>query len=157
MPKTNHTALTSIPVVPVGAPKRLARLTRGSKLIKVIIQAIQDKKGEHIISMDLRKIPEAVADFFIVCEAGSTTQVRAIAEYVRASVREECGEFSYHDEGYAAMQWVIVDFVNVVVHVFLPEARKFYRLEEMWSDAATEEHIDLPPAEKPKGRTRNKL
>lgn len=141
--------MTSTPVAPDVAPKRVARLNRGSKILKVIIQAILDKKGENLISMDLRKIPEAVADFFVICEAGSTTQVRAIAEYVRESVRQECGETAYHDEGYGAMQWVIVDFVNVVVHVFLPETRKFYRLEEMWSDAAAEEHhdeISLPTA-----------
>ena len=99
-----------------------------------------------MVSMDLRKIPEAVADFFIICEAGSTTQVKAIADYVRESVRQDCGEVSYHDEGYGANQWVIVDFVNVVVHIFLPETRKFYKLEEMWSDAASEEHEDAPPA-----------
>jgi ribosome-associated protein len=145
-PKTNHTALTSIPVLPEATPKRVQRLNRGSKILKVIIQAIHDKKGEHLISMDLRKIKEAVADFFIVCEAGSTTQVKAIADYVRETVRQECGEMSYHDEGYGANQWVIVDFVNVVVHIFLPETRKFYKLEEMWSDAASEEHEDLPPA-----------
>ena len=145
-PNTNHTELTSTPVLPETAPKRVARLNRGSKILKVIIQAILDKKGEHLISMDLRKIPEAVADFFIICEAGSTTQVRAIAEYVRETVRRECGEVAYHDEGYGANQWVIVDFVNVVVHIFLPETRKFYRLEEMWSDAASEEHQDEPPA-----------
>ena len=136
--------MTSTPVLPEAAPKRLARLNRGSKILKVIIQAIQDKKGEHLISMDLRKIPEAVADFFIICEAGSTTQVKAIADHVRASVRQECGESSFHDEGYGANQWVIVDFVNVVVHIFLPETRKFYRLEEMWSDAAAESHDDVP-------------
>jgi ribosome-associated protein len=136
--------LTSIPVLPEAAPKRLARLNRGSKILKVIIQAIQDKKGEHLISMDLRKIPEAVADFFVICEAGSTTPVKAIADHVRESVRQECGEVAYHDEGYGANQWVIVDFVNVVVHIFLPETRKFYRLEEMWSDAAAEEHADEP-------------
>jgi ribosome-associated protein len=122
----------------------VTRLNRGSKILKVIIQAIHDKKGEHLISMDLRKIPEAVADFFVICEAGSTTQVRAIADYVRESVRQECGEIAYHDEGYGANQWVIVDFVNVVVHIFLPETRKFYKLEEMWSDAASEEHEDVP-------------
>lgn len=93
--------------------------------------------------MDLRKIPEAVADFFIICEAGSTTQVKAIAEHVRESVRQECGEAAFHDEGYGANQWVIVDFVNVVVHIFLPETRKFYKLEEMWSDAAAETHEDV--------------
>ena len=136
--------MTSQPILPEVAPKRVTRLNRGSKILKVIIQAIQDKKGEHLISMDLRKIPEAVADFFVICEAGSTTQVKAIADHVRESVRQECGEIAYHDEGYGANQWVIVDFVNVVVHIFLPETRKFYKLEEMWSDAASEEHEDVP-------------
>ncbi len=122
--------------------RRVARLTRGSRILKVIVNAIQEKKGERIVSLDLRKIPEAVADFFIVCEAGSTTQVRAIAEHVREEVKEKCGERAYHDEGFGASNWVIIDFVNVVVHVFLPETRRFYRLEEMWSDAVSEEVPD---------------
>jgi ribosome-associated protein len=124
--------------------RRVARLTRGSRILKVIVKSIQEKKGEHLVSLDLRKIPEAVADFFIICEAGSTTQVRAIAEHVRDEVKKECGERAYHDEGYGASNWVIIDFVNVVVHVFLPETRRFYRLEEMWSDAASEEFSDEP-------------
>lgn len=110
------------------------------------MKAIQEKKGEHLVSLDLRKIPEAVADFFIICEAGSSTQVRAIAEHVREEVKKECGERAFHDEGFGTSNWVIIDFVNVVVHVFLPETRRFYRLEEMWSDAASEEFTDLPAA-----------
>ena len=136
--------MTSSPAL-VAPEKKSSRLTRSSKLIKVIIQAILDKKGENLISMDLRKIPEAVADFFIVCEAGSTTQVKAIGENIRDAVKKECGEVSFHDEGYGANQWVIVDFVNVVVHVFLPETRKFYRLEELWSDAPVQEHKEDEP------------
>ena len=124
--------------------RRVARLTKGSRILKVIVKAIQEKKGERLVSLDLRKIPEAVADFFIVCEAGSTTQVRAIAEHVREEVKQVCGERAYHDEGFGASNWVIIDFVNVVVHVFLPETRRFYRLEEMWSDAVSEEFPDLP-------------
>jgi ribosome-associated protein len=142
--------LTSIPEVKA-ASKKISRITRGSRIIKVIIKAIQDKKGENLISMDLHKIPEAVADFFIICEAGSTTQVKAIADHIRESVREACGEKSFHDEGYGAMQWVIVDYVNVVVHIFLPETRRFYRLEEMWSDADVQEHLDGPVKE-PSGK-----
>ena len=129
----------------VAPEKKSSRLTRSNKLFKVIIQAIHDKKGENLISMDLRKIPEAVADFFIVCEATSTTQVRAIGEYIRDAVKKECGEIAFHDEGYAANQWVIVDLVNVVVHVFLPETRKVYRLEELWSAALVQEHIEDGP------------
>ncbi|MBL7746839.1 MAG: ribosome silencing factor [Chitinophagaceae bacterium] len=120
--------------------KSAARLTRSSKIIKTIIAAIQEKKGENIISLDLRKINEAVADFFIICEAGNQPQIRAIAENVEYQVREKCGENPYHHEGYSSLHWVLIDYVNVVVHVMLPDNRKFYRLEEMWSDAAAKEH-----------------
>lgn len=117
-----------------------ARINRNSKLFKTIIRAIQEKKGENVISLDLRKIPEAVSDFFIICEASSTTQVKAIADHVEDLVKEECDEGPYRHEGMSALQWVLVDYVNVVVHIFHPETRKFYRLEEMWSDAAAADH-----------------
>lgn len=116
------------------------RLTRNSKIIKTIIAAIQEKKGENIISLDLRKIKEAVADFFIVCEAGSQPQVRAIADNVEDRVNEKCDENPYHHEGYQKLHWVLIDYVNVVVHVMQSETRRFYKLEEMWSDAADQEH-----------------
>jgi ribosome-associated protein len=122
--------------------KGVTRLTRSSKIFKTIIKAIQDKKGENIVSLDLRKIPEAVADFFIICEATSQPQVRAIADEVEDEVRRQCGESPYHHEGKDKLQWVLIDFVNVVVHVMLPDSRKFYKLEDMWSDAALEEHND---------------
>jgi ribosome-associated protein len=116
------------------------RLTRNSKLFKSIINAIQEKKGENIISLDLRKIPEAVADFFIICEAGSSTQVKAIADFIEFHTRKTLKETPYRTEGQHSGQWILVDFVNVVVHVMQPETRKFYKLEEMWSDAEGEEH-----------------
>jgi ribosome-associated protein len=116
------------------------RLTRNSKLFKSIINAIQEKKGENIISLDLRKIPEAVADFFIICEAGSNTQVKAIADFVEVHTKQTSGEMPYRTEGQHSGQWVLIDYVNVVVHVMQPETRKFYKLEEMWSDAEGEEH-----------------
>lgn len=119
--------------------KSAARLTKNSKIIKTIIAAIQEKKGEHIISLDLRKINEAVADFFIVCEAGNQPQIKAIADNIEDRVKEKCGEDPYHHEGRQKLQWVLIDYVNVVVHVMLSETRKFYRLEEMWSDAVSEE------------------
>ena len=122
--------------------KSAVRLTKNSKIIKTIIAAIQEKKGNNIISLDLRKINEAVADFFIVCEGGSQPQVRAISENVEEKVKEKCSESPWHHEGYQKLQWVLIDYVNVVVHVMLPEPRKFYRLEEMWSDAPSMEHRD---------------
>lgn len=117
-------------------------LTRNSKIFKTIIKAIQDKKGENIISLDLRKIPEAVADFFIICEATSTTQVKAISDNIEVVLKDELEETPYKHEGHQALQWVIIDYVNIVVHVMLPDTRKFYRLEEMWSDAAGMEHAE---------------
>ncbi len=127
--------------------KKVARLTKSSKILKVIINAIQDRKGESIVSLDMRKIPEAVADFFIICEAGANTQVKAIADAIEDQVRQACEELPYRHEGYQALQWVLIDYVNVVVHIFQKETRKFYRLEEMWSDGVMVEHEDpIPPA-----------
>lgn len=120
----------------------ITRLTRNSKIFKTIISAIQQKKGENIISMDLRKIPEAVADFFIICEANNPTLLKAIADFVEFEVKEKCGESAFKHEGRQAQQWILIDYVNVVVHIMLPEPRKFYQLEEMWSDAQTTEHAD---------------
>ena len=116
------------------------RLTKSSRIFKTIIHAIQEKKGEKIISLDLRKIPEAVADFFIICEATNNTQLKAIADSVEFEVKKNCGELPYKHEGRQGEQWILIDYVNVVVHVMLPEPRKFYRLEEMWSDAPAMEH-----------------
>jgi ribosome-associated protein len=118
----------------------VVRLTRNSKIFKTIIQAIQEKKGENVISLDLRKIPEAVADFFIICEASSTTQVKAIADSIEDEVKKNCDELPYKHEGRQSLQWVLIDYVNVVVHVMLPENRRFYKLEDMWSDAPQEKH-----------------
>ncbi|WP_276503033.1 ribosome silencing factor [Terrimonas pollutisoli] len=122
--------------------KSTNRLTQRSKIIKTIIDAINEKKGENVISLDLRKINEAVADFFIICEAGNQPQIKAIAENIEEQVKKKCGESPYHHEGYQNLQWVLVDYVNVVVHVMLTETRKFYKLEEMWSDASVQNHED---------------
>ena len=124
-------------------PKSKAvKLTTNSRLYKTIIKAIQDKKGENIISLDLRKIPEAVADFFVICEASSTTQIKAISDYVEEQVKKECGENPYKQEGYQGLHWVLIDYVNIVVHVMQPDTRKFYKLEDMWSDAVVKMHED---------------
>lgn len=118
------------------------KLTRNNKLFKTIINAIQEKKGENIISLDLRKIDEAVSDFFIICQGNSTTQIKAIADFIEFEVKEKCAEPAYKHEGRQAQQWILIDYVNVVVHVMLPDTRKFYQLEEMWSDGSVLEHND---------------
>ena len=122
--------------------KKVTRLTKRSKIIKTIINAIREKKGENIVSLDLRKVNEAVADFFIVCQASNQPQVRAIADFVKEKSGLLCNEYPHHHEGYQKLNWVLIDYVNVVVHVMLPDTRKFYQLEEMWHDAGIELHKD---------------
>ena len=118
--------------------KAPTRLTRNSKLFKTIINAIKEKKGESIVSLDLRKIDEAVADFFILCEAQSSVQIKAIADHIQELVREECDERAFHTE--RGDEWTLVDYVNIVVHVFQKDHRKFYDLESLWADAQSMDH-----------------
>lgn len=118
----------------------VTRLNSNSRIFKFILKAIQEKKGENIVSLDLRKIPEAVSDYFVICEATSTTQVRAIADFVEETIKKELGEVPYRHEGFNALKWVLIDYVNIVVHIMQPDTRKFYKLEEMWSDAVLKEH-----------------
>ncbi len=120
----------------------LTRLSRSSKIFKTIVHAIHEKKGQNVVSLDLKKIPEAVADFFIICEATNPNQLKAIADSIEFEVKENLGEVAYKHEGRQGEQWVLIDFVDIVVHIMLPETRKFYQLEEMWSDAPSMEHPD---------------
>ena len=106
------------------------------------IQAILDKKGENVISLDLKKVHEAAADFFIICEASNTTQLKAIADYIDYEVKHKCDDLPYKSEGKQGGQWLLIDYINVVVHVMHPEARGFYKLEELWSDADMKTHED---------------
>ncbi|MEI8073107.1 MAG: ribosome silencing factor [Bacteroidota bacterium] len=128
---------------PVTTGTRITRINRNSKIFKAIIKAILDKKGENIVSLDLRSIPEAAADFFVVCEATSTTQVRAICDFVEEQVQKACLENPYKHEGRPTGQWALIDYVTIVVHVMQPDARKFYKLEEMWSDAGSVMHEEV--------------
>jgi ribosome-associated protein len=120
----------------------MARLTKKSRLFKTAINAILEKKGEKVVSLDMRKIPEAVADFFIICEASSPIQVKAIGDHVQDEIKRVCGEIPHRHEGYQNAKWVLVDYVNLVIHIMQHEPRNFYQLEEMWSDAPLEEHKD---------------
>ncbi len=92
------------------------------------------------MSLDLRKVHEAVADFFIICSAKSTTQVRAISDFIEEQVQLHCDEKPYKHEGKQAFQWVLIDYVNIVVHIMHPETRKFYKLEDLWNDAILTGH-----------------
>ena len=108
----------------------------------VIIQSIKDKKGENIVSIDLRNIPDTISDYFIICDADNTTQVKAIAEHVMEETQKRLGEKPWHKEGLREMEWVLIDYVNTVVHIFHKPTRKFYQLEELWSDGVVERYDD---------------
>jgi len=120
--------------------KPAQRVTRNSKLFKTILKAIQDKKGESVVSLNLKKIDEAVADYFILCEAQSAIQLKAIADHVKEEVYASCNEKPYHTE--VGTHWTLVDYVNIVVHIFQKEYREFYDLENLWADAEKTEHND---------------
>lgn len=100
----------------------------------LIIDAIQDIKGQDIVKIDLRHLDDAPADFFIVCHGTSTTQVSSIANNIYKRIRDEWGILPSYQEGSRNGLWVLVDYFNVVVHVFHRDTRQFYRIEDLWSD-----------------------
>lgn len=101
----------------------------------LIVAAIQDKKGQDIRILDLTNVDGAPTGEFIVCTGKSTTQVSAIADSVREEVQKKTGEKPINYDGYRNSQWIVIDYGDSMVHIFLPEMRQFYRLEELWSDA----------------------
>ncbi|MBI1315802.1 ribosome silencing factor [bacterium] len=104
-------------------------------ILASIVAGIEEIKGEHISILDLRTIENAVCDFFVVCSAQSSTQVKAIADSVEKVVREVNDERPWHVEGLMHADWVLLDYVHTVVHVFRTETRAFYDLESLWGDA----------------------
>ncbi len=112
-------------------------------LVTEIINGIQEKKGTNIAILDLRKIESSVTGFFVICDANSTTQVDAIADSVEDYVREQIGEKPYRIEGKQNAEWILIDYIDVVVHVFLRPVRDFYNLEGLWADADKTEIEDI--------------
>jgi len=110
------------------APKALAR---------VCCQLALDKKAENVIIMDLRKM-SAPTDYFVICSATSDKHVKAIVDNILEGTQQR-GHRPWHVEGYSALRWVLMDYVDVVVHVFQEETRRFYSLETLWGDAPSEE------------------
>jgi ribosome-associated protein len=110
--------------------------------IDIIVDAIQEKKGKNVCSLDLRPIGTAITDHFVICNADSTTQVGAIADNIEERMIEKCNRKVYRMQGKENGFWVILDYLNIVVHIFQTEYRNFYRLEELWADAKIEEYKD---------------
>jgi ribosome-associated protein len=103
------------------------------------------KKAFNVVILDLRKLT-SMTDYFVLCSADSDTQVKAVADAIRDGM-EDMGEKPWHREGYSDAHWILLDFVNVVIHVFHKETRTFYNLEKLWGDAVFE-HIEDKPAVK---------
>jgi len=113
------------------------------EMADLIIDSIQDIKGKNIVKMNLSKIDEAPADYFIVCEGESTTQISAIAGNIEKRMKESYGLRPSHTEGKGTSTWVLVDYFDIIVHVFYPETRQFYEIEDLWRDAETTEYQDI--------------
>lgn len=108
--------------------------------LRVLADAMQDKKAEKVISLDLRPVGSAIADYFMVCNGTNTTQVAAIADNIIKEAKEQLGMKPIRTQGFENNYWIIIDFGHIVIHVFLGEYRDFYRLEDLWADAPRKEY-----------------
>jgi len=118
-----------------------------------IASLIFNKKGYDVKILDLRKLT-AFADFFVICSADSDTQVKAVADEIDKELRDE-GIKYWHKEGYKSLTWVLIDYVDVVVHIFKKDAREFYKLEKLWGDAPIEDIQDPATVESKPKKTRS--
>lgn len=109
----------------------------------LIVDCIQDIKGKRIVKLDMRHLDDAPADFFIICEGESNTQVKAIADNIYGRVKREGGQLPISFEGQQRAHWICLDYFDTVVHVFYKDTRAYYELEELWSDAHFTEYEDL--------------
>lgn len=130
---TEHPLITSSPV----PDKKRSSPTPVKHLAQQALTAIQRKKGSDVVIIDMHEI-SGLSDYFILCSGNSGIQVKAIAEAVEKRLKRECNEIPWHVEGTEHRQWVLIDYVDLVVHIFTPERREFYDLERLWSDAPTE-------------------
>ena len=115
--------------------KKSSKTNADEELKNLVINGMQEKKAKEIVCIDLRNIKNSVADFFVVCHADSKTHVEAIADSVEEFVMEHTGEYPKNKEGIANAEWILLDYVNVIAHIFRHEQREFYGIERLWADA----------------------
>ncbi len=109
--------------------------TDGSQLCDLVVKGMQEKKAENITVINLKNIKNAVADYFVVCSGTSDTHANSIADTVEDAVFKGVNQWPWHVEGKENREWILIDYVDVVAHVFVTEKRQFYGLEELWGDA----------------------
>jgi ribosome-associated protein len=110
-------------------------VSESTRISEMAIQGVQEKKGNDIVRLDLRNIHSSVADYFVICHANSATQVKAIALSVEEEIYKAFKMEPWRKEGLQHGEWVLLDYVDVVVHIFRTEKREFYGIEELWGDA----------------------
>lgn len=109
-------------------------------LTQLVIHGMQEKKGNDIVRLDLRNINSSVSDYFVICHADSPTQMRAIADSIEVEVYKGLQQDPWRVEGYANGEWILLDYVDVVVHVFRTDKREYYGIEDLWGDAKFENY-----------------
>jgi len=120
--------------------KKIKTVSSSKLLAESAVKGMQEVKGLDIRILDLTNIPGAVCDYFVVCHGESNTQVEALAKSVERETRTSLGEKPWHKEGNENAEWILLDFVDVVVHVFYKEAREFYNIEGLWADAPVQNY-----------------
>ena len=134
--KTSLSAKTTKPKKTAAKRKpRSVKSTKSAQLTKLIIEGIQEKKGHEIITLNLKNLKISIADYFVICHADSRTQVEAIADSVEDFVYKKTKEKVWHKEGKQNAEWILLDYIDVVVHIFQKETRVYYGLERLWGDA----------------------
>lgn len=116
-------------------PQTKSEVSKSNILSQHVVEGMLDKKASEIVVMDLRDVKNAVADYFIICSGNSDTQIDAISDSVEEKVFEQSNQNPWKLEGKENKEWVLIDYVDVVAHVFKKEKRSFYCLEELWGDA----------------------
>ena len=111
------------------------KLDQTNILLKHIVNVIKDAKGEEIVSLDLRKIESAICKYFIICTGTSSTHVNSIERKIKKTISQDLGEKTWHTEGNNVGEWVLMDYYDIIVHVFQEKTRKFYNIEDFWGDA----------------------
>lgn len=134
--KTAAVKTKSAPAKTQPAKRKAAAVKDEARILaESVVNGILEKKGQNVRWLDLRNIENAVCDYFIICEGGSNTQVEAIADSVEVTVKKETAQRPYRSEGWENALWILIDYINVVVHVFERDTRQFYNLESLWADA----------------------
>lgn len=113
-------------------------MTEKNALLQSIIEGIQEKKGKNISTIQLKGIPGAVCDYFVICEGNTPTQVSALADSIDETVKKNTHENPIRVHGQQQAEWIGIDYGNIIVHIFLPALRSFYNIDNLWEDARSE-------------------